>query len=204
MVDNILAQLIERFEFISERASSDHLAINCPADQLLELCQSLRDDFGYNMLIDVTAVDWDAQSPRFTGIYHLLSTSKYDYLRIAVDCPDDINPTLPSLTGLFAAANWHERETYDLMGIQYAGHPDLRRILMWDEYPYHPLRKEFPLAGIEVPLPAADVTERTNAKVEAAPMMGGPFVSSADGPMSQTEPNARDESWSEQSEKPAK
>jgi len=204
MAESILAQLIGRFDYITERASSDHLAINCPADHLLELCQALRDDFGFNMLIDVTAVDWDVQSPRFTGIYHLLSTSKYDYLRIAVDCLDDINPTLPSLTGLFAAANWHERETYDLMGIKYAGHPDLRRILMWDEYPYHPLRKDFPLAGIEVPLPAADVAERTQAKVEPAPMMGGPFVSSGNGPMSQTEPSARDESWTEQKEKPVK
>lgn len=204
MAESILAQLTGRFDYISERASADHLAINCPADKLLELCQALRDDFGFDMLIDVTAVDWDAQSPRFTGIYHLLSTTQYDYLRIAVDCPDDINPTLPSLCGLFAAANWHERETYDLMGIRYAGHPDLRRILMWDEYPYHPLRKEFPLAGIEVPLPAADVAERTHAKVEAAPMMGGPFVSPAGGPMSQSEPCARDESWTEQQEKPVK
>ncbi|MFT4901082.1 MAG: NADH-quinone oxidoreductase subunit C [Lentimonas sp.] len=204
MAESTFAQFKERFDFITERASSDHLAINCPLVHLLEFCQALRDEFGYNMLIDVTAVDWDVQSPRFTGIYHLLSTTKYDYLRIAVDCLDDINPSLPSLTGLFAAANWHERETYDLMGIRYTGHPDLRRILMWDEYPYHPLRKEFPLAGIEVPLPAADVAERTHAKVEAAPMMGGPFVSSSDGPMSQTEPSARDESWTEQHEKPVK
>ena len=64
---------------------------------------------------------------------------------------------------------------------------------MWDEYPYHHCAKEFPLAGIEVPLPAADVAERTGKQVEPAPMMGGPFVSSADGPMSQTEPRARDE-----------
>jgi len=123
-------------------------------------------------------------------------------LRIAVDCADSIHPSLPSLCGLYAAANWHERETYDLMGIHYEGHPDLRRILMWDEYPYHPLRKDFPLAGIETPFPADDVAESTNAKVLPAPMAGGPFVSSADGPMSQTEPRARDESWNEQKEKP--
>jgi len=73
---------------------------------------------------------------------------------------------------------------------------------MWDEYPYHPLRKDFPLAGIETPLPAADVAEQTGATVIAAPMMGGPFVSSGDGPMSQTEPRARDESWTEKKEKP--
>jgi len=193
----------ERFEYLTERASADHLAVNCPADKLIELATALRDELSYDMLIDVTAIDWDAQSPRFTGVYHFLSSSKHVYLRVAVDCPDDINPTLPTLCDLYAAANWHERETFDLMGIRYEGHPNLKRILMWDSYPYHPLRKEFPLAGIETPLPADDVAEVTNAKVIAAPMMGGPFVSSGDGPMSQTEPRARDESWNEQKEKPS-
>lgn len=202
MVKSEFAQLQERFDYLSERESADHLAVNCPADKLVELCTALRDELEFDLLVDVTAVDWDAQSPRFTGIYHLLSTTKHEYLRIAVDCADDINPSLPTLSGLFPAANWHERETYDLMGIRYEGHPDLRRILMWDDYPYHPLRKEFPLAGIETPLPAADVAEATQAKVLPAPMAGGPFVSSADGPMSQTEPSARDESWSEQKVKP--
>jgi len=197
-----LALLQERFDCLTERESADHLAVNCPAAKLVEFCTALRDNFGYDMLVDVTAVDWDAQSPRFTGIYHFLSLSKHEYLRVAVDCADDINPTLPSLCDLYAAANWHERETYDLMGIRYEGHPDLRRILMWDAYPYHPLRKDFPLAGIETPLPAADVAAQTGASVLPAPMMGGPFVSSGDGPMSQTEPRARDESWTEKKEKP--
>jgi len=202
MVKSEFAQLKERFDYLSERESSDHLAVNCPADKLIEFCTALRDELEFDFLVDVTAVDWDAQSPRFTGIYHLLSTTTHDYLRIAVDCVDDIHPSLPTLCGLYPAANWHERETYDLMGIHYEGHPDLRRILMWDEYPYHPLRKEFPLAGIETPLPAEDVVASTNAKVLPAPMAGGPFVSPANGPMSQTEPRARDESWNEQKEKP--
>jgi len=202
MIDGDMALLAERFGYLTERDSSDHRAVNCPADKLIEFCTALREELGYDMLVDVTAIDWDAQSPRFTGIYHFLSTTKHEYLRVAVDCADDINPKLPSLCDLYAAANWHERETYDLMGIHYEGHPDLRRILMWDDYPYHPLRKEFPLAGIETPLPAADVAEQTKASVLPAPMMGGPFVSSADGPMSQTEPRARDESWTEHKEKP--
>jgi len=197
-----LSLLEERFEFVSMRESSDHPSVNCPADHLIELCTYLRNELNYDMLMDVTAIDWDASSPRFTGIYHLLSTTKHQYLRIAVDCADDINPSLPSLSRLYPAADWHERETYDLMGIHYEGHPDLKRILMWDDYPYHPLRKDFPLAGIETPLPADDVAEVTGASVKAAPMMGGPFVSSAGGPMSQIEPRGRDESWSEQSEKP--
>ncbi|HKK17156.1 MAG TPA: NADH-quinone oxidoreductase subunit C [Opitutales bacterium] len=202
MAEIDFALLKERFDYLTERESADHLAVNCPSEKLVEFCTVLRDEFGFDMLVDVTAVDWDARSPRFTGIYHFLSTSKHEYLRVAADCPDDINPALPTLCGLYAAANWHERETFDLMGIRYEGHPNLRRILMWDAYPYHPLRKDFPLAGIEVPLPAADVAEQTKASVIAAPMMGGPFVSSGDGPMSQTEPRARDESWTETKEKP--
>ena len=202
MSESDLTLLEERFDFVSPRESSDHPAINCPASQLIELCNYLHDELGYDMLVDVTAIDWDANSPRFTGIYHFLSTTKHQYLRVAVDCADDINPKLPSLAELYPAANWHERETYDLMGIHYEGHPNLKRILMWDDYPYHPLRKDFPLAGIETPLPAADVAEITRTSVKPAPLMGGPFVSSADGPMSQTEPRGRDESWNEQTEKP--
>ena len=202
MTANEFALIQERFSYLTQRESSDHSAVNCPSDRLVEFCTALRDEFTYDLLVDVTAIDWDAASPRFTGIYHLFSTSTREYLRIAVDCQDDINPTLPSLCGLYPAANWHERETFDLMGIRYADHPNLRRILMWEGYPYHPLRKDFPLAGIEVPLPAADVAESTKATLIPAPMMGGPFVSSGNGPMSQTEPQARDESWTEQKEKP--
>jgi NADH-quinone oxidoreductase subunit C len=88
-----------------------------------------------------------------------------------------------------------------MFGIHFNGHPNLKRILMWDEYPYFPLRKEFPLAGIDTPLPADDVVEVTQASVEPAPMMGGPFVSSGSGVISDSEPRAKDESWTEEKEK---
>ena len=196
-----LSQLLQRFDFLTERESADHVAFNCPSNQLLKFCQILKDEYEFNLLLDVTAIDWDVATPRFTGVYHFYSTTKCTYLRIASDCEDNVRPSLPSLTSIYDAANWHERETYDLMGIHYEGHPNLKRILMWDSYPYHPLRKDFPLAGIETPLPAEDVAERTNTKVVAAPMMGGPFVSSGDGKMSQTEPSALDQSWNEQKSK---
>ncbi|MFP4167046.1 MAG: NADH-quinone oxidoreductase subunit C [Opitutales bacterium] len=202
MSEEVLNCLLERFEFLTERVSSDHVALNCPAEQLVTVCTALRDEFDFDMLVDVTAVDWDTERPRFTGIYHLFSTGKQRYIRVAADCPSDGEPALPSLTPLYPAANWHERETYDLFGIRYEGHPYLTRILMWEGYPYHPLRKEFPLAGIEAPLPADDVAAATGADVEAAPMMGGPFVSSGGPRMSETEPQARDESWTETHEKP--
>jgi NADH-quinone oxidoreductase subunit C len=89
-----------------------------------------------------------------------------------------------------------------MLGIRYENHPNLKRILMWEGYPYHPLRKEFPLAGIDVPLPGADVQEATGTHVEPAPMMGGPFVARPTGHMSEKEPRAKDESWTEQKERP--
>jgi NADH-quinone oxidoreductase subunit C len=117
---------------------------------------------------------------------------------------DDADPVAPTVTHLWPAADWHERETWDLMGVTFSDHPDLRRILMWDGYPHHPLRKEFPLAGIETELPDIEVAEETEAKVIAAPMMGGPFVASNKGEMNLTdaEPRAKDESWNEKLPKP--
>jgi NADH-quinone oxidoreductase subunit C len=104
---------------------------------------------------------------------------------------------------LWAGANWHERECFDLMGIRFEGHPDLRRILMWDSYPYHPLRKDFPLAGIEVPLPDDEIANETGARVAAAPMVGGPFVASpGEINLTEAEPRAKDESWSDRTVQP--
>ena len=202
MEEDTISEIATRFSFLMNRPSGDHAAFNCPAGQLIEVATALRDDFGFDLLVDVTGIDWDAASPRFTGVYHFLSSRQHVYLRLAVDCLDDINPELPSLAAIYPAADWHERETFDMLGIRYAGHPNMKRILMWDDYPYYPLRKEFPLAGIETDLPAPDVVETTHAKVKSAPMMGGPFVSIRPGPMSEAEPRARDESWTESDEKP--
>ena len=155
------------------------------------------------MLVDLTAIDHgvDART-RFSTVMHFYSLVHRGYLRVHVACEENDAPSVPSISGIYPAANWHEREVYDMFGIEFSDHPDLRRILMWDEYPHFPLRKEFPLAGIDTPLPADDVVEVTQASVEPAPMMGGPFVAPAEGVMSESEPRARDESWTEESEKP--
>ena len=202
-MDEELAQrLVERFAFLSKRTSKDCLSYFCPPENLVELATSLRDREGFEMLVDLTALDWGQEnSPRFTTLYHFYSLALKIYLRIACDCPCNDKPDVPSLAAIYPAADWHEREVFDMFGITFAGHPNLKRILMWDEYPYHPLRKEFPLAGIETPLPAPDVVEVTNVSVKPAPMMGGPFVSPAEGNVSETEPRAKDESWTEEVEK---
>lgn len=194
--------LLAAFPELTERESADWPAFNCPQDKVLSLLARLREEEQFDFLADLTAIDhFDAQ-PRFEVVYHLYSTSRHEYVRIATPCGDAADPSCPSVTGLWATADWHERETYDMFGIDFKGHPDLRRILMWDGYPYYPLRKEFPLAGKEVDFPSEDLTETTQGKVLPAPMMGGPFHSGQTGSMVQREPRADDESWTETKTRP--
>ena len=201
---DIAAVLKARFPAVAERSSLDHAALNVPHGDVAAVLKALRDDFGFDLLADLTAVDWaQGHSPRFTVVYHLFSTSHHGYVRIAADCASDAEPEVASVVPLWPAADWHEREVFDMFGIRFSGHPDLRRILMWDEYPHHPLRKEFPLAGIDAPLSDADIASETGVKAMPAPMMGGPFVASPmDFNLAKSEPKAKDESWTERKEKP--
>jgi len=203
MIDEeFISELMRKYSFLSKRVSVDWLTVECSPENLVDLLQSLRDQEGFDILIDLTAVDHgeDCES-RFSTVIHLYSLVHRGYIRVHSVCSDNDNPIMPSCAEIYPAANWHEREAYDMFGIKFTDHPNLKRILMWDDYPYFPLRKEFPLAGIDTPLPAADVAEVTDASVEPAPMMGGPFVSGASGPMSDSEPRAKDESWTEEMEK---
>lgn len=202
---DVTAALQAKFTAATARPSGDHPALNLPIGEVVAALKYLRDEFAYDFLVDVTAIDNGVEtSPRFTTVWHVYSTTGHGYVRIAADCAHDENPVAPTVSHLWTTANWHERETYDLLGVKFENHPDLRRILMWDGYPYHPLRKDFPLAGIQTPLPDLEVADLTKASVKPAPMMGGPFVASS-GEMNLTdaEPRAKDESWTERREKPA-
>ena len=134
--------------------------ITIKPETLLEVGRFLRDDpeLRYDLLSDVTAVDrlqlpgYDASEARFMGVYHLRSVERQgDLLEIKTPLPGGDHPVAPSVTGLWPTANWHEREAFDLMGVTYEGHPDLRRILLPEDWPGHPLRKEMPLGGERVP-----------------------------------------------------
>jgi NADH-quinone oxidoreductase subunit C len=185
------------------RASLDCPAFNVPAGEAIAVLQALRDTQGYDFLMDLTAIDWSAEkSPRFTVVWHLYSSTNHNYVRVAADCPSDAAPAMPTAVGLWAGADWHERECYDMFGITFVGHPDLRRILMWDGYPHFPLRKEFPLAGLPTVLPDAAIAAETGTGVISAPMAGGPFVATPGEPMSAAEPRAKDEAWNERTPKP--
>jgi NADH-quinone oxidoreductase subunit C len=196
--------LKEKFAQATDRPSADHDAVNVPVGEVVAALKYLRDEFAFDLLMDLTAVDWaEGASPRFTVVYHLFSSGNLGYIRVATDCASNDEPIAPSVVDLWPAANWHERECYDLLGVKFSAHPDLRRILMWDGYPYHPLRKEFPLAGIEVPLPDSEVGVETGAAVIAAPMAGGPFVASTgEINLTEAEPRAKDESWSDRRPRP--
>jgi NADH-quinone oxidoreductase subunit C len=188
----------------TERASSDHPAVNVPIGELVSVLGHLKTEQAFDMLMDLTAIDWaEGASPRFTVVYHLYSTTRNAYVRVAADCASNTEPSSPSVASLWPGANWHERECYDLMGVKFTGHPDLRRILMWEGFPHHPLRKDFPLAGIETALPDEEVGSETGTRVLAAPMAGGPFVAApGEINLTEAEPRAKDESWADRRPRP--
>jgi NADH-quinone oxidoreductase subunit C len=140
------------------------------AADLREVAKFCRDDLSFDYLIDISSVDNFGEEPRFEIVYELYSMTLAIHLRLKLRVSEDVGE-VPTVSDIWPTANWHEREIYDMMGLRFTEHPDLRRILMWDGYPYFPLRKEFPLEGLPSNMP--DV-----AFSESAPLEGGPFVTS--------------------------
>tara|TARA_B000000565_G_scaffold255685_1_gene237142 strand:+ start:2522 stop:3097 length:576 start_codon:yes stop_codon:yes gene_type:complete len=148
----------------------DELSLTVTKDSLIEIMTFCRNDLGFDYLVDLTAVDNLGTNPRYEVVYELYSYSDSCHLRIKVGV-DESEREVSSVVGLWPTANWHEREAFDMIGVTFSGHPDMRRILMWEGYPYYPLRKDFPLAGKTSDMP--DV-----AFSEPVPLEGGPFVTS--------------------------
>ena len=115
-------------------------------EDALAIFSTLKDDpqFAFNLLVDLTAVDFFGQEPRFEVVYHLHSMRLNHRLRVKIRVSED-DAVVPSVSALWKAANWLEREVWDLFGIRFSGHPDLRRILMYEEFRGHPLRKDYPV-----------------------------------------------------------
>lgn len=181
--------------------------------KIKEVCAFAKKELGFDYLVDITGVDNYGEDPRWMIVYHLYSMQNKCHLRIKTFVKDTVQkteeetveplipaserqeshfqgresdlPSLPSVVEVWKTADWHEREIYDMMGIRFEGHPDLRRILMWEGYPYFPLRKDFPLEG------KPSLVEGI-AFPEAAPLEGGPFVAKQGGLSSEREPRAKD------------
>lgn len=122
---------------------------------LIAVCAYLKKNLHYTYLSSVTAVDWLERIPRYDVVYHLLSIPDQNELRLKVRVGQkgEDHPSVPTVTGVWPTANWFEREVYDLFGILFAGHPDLRRIVMPMDWTTHPLRKDYPLSGFDLPEP---------------------------------------------------
>ncbi len=137
-------------------------------EHLREVAQFSRDELSFDYLLDISSVDNFGEEPRFEVVYELYSMTMAVHLRLKLLVSED-DPTVDTVSDIWPTADWHEREIYDMMGLRFNNHPDLRRILMWEGYPYFPLRKEFPLEGLPSDMPDVAFTA-------AAPLEGGPFV----------------------------
>jgi NADH-quinone oxidoreductase subunit C len=174
-----------REAILSEAEFRGEKSLSVKIESLSELCKFCRDELGFDYLIDITSIDHFGDYPRYEIVYELYSMASGLHLRLKTLVPDEDNPVAPTVSGTWATADWHEREVYDMMGIRFDGHPDLRRILMWDGYPFFPLRKDFPLEGKR-----SEVAEV--AFTDVAPLAGGPFVTApTDGTTQVREPRAR-------------
>jgi len=151
-LEELLEKLAERFgaERLQSSQFRDNRRIICPPELTFELLQYLKDDCGFDMLVDVTAIDYcqypQSMPGRFCVVYSLASTERNERLFVKVFL-DGGSPAVRSVTPLWHAANWLEREVYDMFGIRFEGHPDLRRILLPEAFEDHPLRKDYPLRG---------------------------------------------------------
>jgi len=170
---SILSILKDRFSeailgTVEFRGEQTVIVEKAKAKEVIKYC---RDELGFDYLIDVSSLDHLGEEPRWELVYELyaLGNGARHHLRIKYKMTED--DKADSVSDLWPTAGWHEREIYDMMGIEFNGLADHRRILMWEGYPYFPLRKDFPLAGRPSEMPDVAFTDR-------APLAGGPFVTS--------------------------
>jgi len=154
----VLQKLKENFSDINFETTDylDELTVKFPRDSVVKICEFLKSDPALEFLLceDITAIDWAKRKDRFTVVYHIYSIKNNFRLRLKADV-DESECSIDSVTSVWKGANWQERETYDMYGIKFNNHPDLRRMYMPEDFEYYPLRKDFPLMGIpgSIPLP---------------------------------------------------
>jgi len=163
-----VAAIAAKFKVLNKIEFRGEITLVVEREAIKEICRFAKEQLGFSFLLDISGLDHFGTDPRFELAYELYQFERGDHLRLKIAVSED-NLEVPTVADVWQTANWHEREAFDMYGIRFTGHPDLRRILMWDGYPYYPLRKDFPLAGRPSEMP--DV-----AFSKAAPLEGGPFV----------------------------
>ena len=140
----------ENAEWVTEAVEAfGEVTVIVPAASIVDICFFLKTRHGFDLLSDICGADrGPEEDPRFAVNYHLFSTIHFKRLRLKVRLSED-DPKVPSVTGIWKTADWHERETYDMFGVVFEGHPDLRRILLPSDFDGHALRKDYPLRGYE-------------------------------------------------------
>ena len=137
------------------------------------MCEFAKHKLNFNYLIDISTLDHYGDDPRFSVVYELYGIEHRQHIRLKTTVSEE-QCEVPSVCKVWRTAEWHEREAYDMMGVKFTDHPNLKRILMWEGYPYFPLRKDFPLEGKPTEVPDVAFTK-------VAPMEGGPYVTVAGG-----------------------
>lgn len=154
--DLIVVKLKEKFPKYNFETSEfrNELTIKLDKKNIVKVCKFLKEneELDFRLCEDVTAIDWAKRTDRFTVVYHIFSLKHNFRLRLKADV-DESDCSIDTVTSVWKSANWAEREAYDMYGIKFKGHPDLRRMYMPEEFEYHPLRKDFPLMGIPGSLP---------------------------------------------------
>ncbi|MDI6889380.1 MAG: NADH-quinone oxidoreductase subunit C [Thermodesulfovibrionales bacterium] len=149
----IAEKIKERFpdEVIDITSFRDQVSVIAKKERIVDICRYLHDDphLHFDFLVDLCGVDYlDKKVPRFEVVYNLYSIKYRHRIRLKAQVPED-NPRIDTVTSMWAGANWHERECFDMYGIVFRGHPDLRRILMPEDWEGYPLRKDYPVKGPE-------------------------------------------------------
>ncbi len=157
--------------------------VSVELDSLHDLLEKCHKDLGYEMILDISSIDHFGDDPRFEMVYEIAPVDDSKHLRVKAKVGE--GESVASVTDIWIGADWHEREVWDMMGIPFTNHPNMKRILMWEGYPFFPLRKDFPLAGRPTDMPDVAFTG-------VAPLEGGPFVTSASSEdVARREPRAR-------------
>lgn len=159
LAEATVALLTERFgkHVLASVTYRGETTVTLTPEALVAACQELRDASGlrYNLLEDITAVDWLEREPRYDIVYQLVSLTTRASIRLKTQVGGEVapNPEVPSVMGVWLAADWFEREVFDLFGIRFTGRGEMRRILMPNDWVGHPLRKDYPLSGFSLPDP---------------------------------------------------